>query len=112
MRYVAFNTYQDFDAIPAEAKPALFTTASIGLKLPNEGRIKYIADVEEEDDDSLTLTWSNDPKDGIPLFSKAQIQKYVDLLLSFAKQEGVSANKAMKSLYIVPNQIGYKNADD
>lgn len=110
MREVAFNTYENFNEIPAEQFPALFTTVRIGIKLEAEWTIKFLTDVTfEEDSNQVNLSWSDDPGDGLTLLSKTEVNQYAALLQDYAKSTGMTAKKAAKAIYLVPVQTGYRS---
>ena len=108
MRKVAFDTYETFEDIPDSALPALFTNTSIGVKLESDFAIRFLTAVEHVDDNTLNLSWSDDPADGVALFSEAQVAQYAGLLQRFAQSRGMSPNKAAKAIYLVPRQTGYR----
>ncbi|WP_054677166.1 hypothetical protein [Lacticaseibacillus sharpeae] len=109
MRKVAFDTYETFSDAPETQLPAIFTNTSIGIKLDSEYAIKFLTDVEQDEDGTINLSWSDNPADGMALFSKKKVGQYAGLLQSYAISRGMSPKKAAKAIYLVPRKTGYRS---
>lgn len=110
MRKIAFDTYPSYVDIPSSALPALVTFVNLGVKLDDESGIKFLTDVHEDEknSNSILLSWSDDPADGLWFTAKDELAQYAGLLMRYAQSRGMSPAKAAKAVYVVPTQVGVK----